>query len=73
MIDVNKILFEICGDENVYDDSYDLMENDLLDSLTVIDFFTALEDEGIEIQITRIDRSKLRTPGLIKELVEEYI
>ncbi|MBQ4561553.1 MAG: hypothetical protein IJA55_04420 [Clostridia bacterium] len=72
MIDVNNILFEICGDEGVYDDSYDLIENDILDSLTVIDFFTVLEDEGIEIQITRIDRTRLRTPGSIKELVEEY-
>ena len=73
MIDVKQILFEICGDEHVFEDDYDLIDNDILDSLTVIDFFTALEDEGIEIQITRIDRSRLRTPKMIAELVEEYI
>ena len=73
MINIKEILYEICEDEAVYDDDYDLIENDVLDSLTMIDLFSALEDEGIEIQITRIDRSRLRTPASIQALVDEYV
>ena len=73
MIDVKEILYEILDDEAVYEDDFDLIENDQLDSLTVIDLFAALEDEGVEIQITRIDRNRLRTPKSIQELVDEYI
>ncbi len=72
MIDVKEILFEICGDESVFDDDYDLIENDILDSLAIIDLFSYLEDEGIEIQLTQIDRSRLRTSGSIRELINEY-
>ena len=69
MIDVKKILYEICEDENVYNPDFDLIESGLLDSF---ELFARLEDEGIEIQPTRIDREKLRTPKGIEELVEKY-
>lgn len=72
MTDVKEILFEICGDKAVFDDDFDLIENDILDSLAVIDLFSALEDKGIEIQMTQIDRSRLRTPASIQALVDEY-
>lgn len=71
MIDVKKILYEICEDENVYNSDFDLIESGLLDSLAMIELFTKLEDEGVEIQPTRIDRKKLRTPRGIEELVNE--
>ncbi len=71
MIDVKKILYEICEDKNVYNPDFDLIENGLLDSLAMIELFSKLEDEGIEIQPTRIDRKKLRTPRGIEELVKE--
>ena len=73
MIDIEKILYEICEDENVYNPEFDLIENGLLDSLAMIELFTILEDYGIEIQPTRIDRNRLRTTKSIKELVEEYL
>lgn len=73
MIDVKEILFEICGDKSVYDENFDLIANDILDSLAIIDLFSALEDEGIEIQLTQIDRSRLRTSGSIQELVNEHL
>ena len=72
MIYVKKILYEICEDENVYNPDFDLIESGLLDSFAMIELFARLEDEGIEIQPTRIDREKLRTPRGIEELVEKY-
>ena len=72
MIDVKKILYEICEDENVCNPDFDLIESGLLDSFAMIELFARLEDEGIEIQPTRIDREKLRTPRGIEELVEKY-
>ena len=72
MIDVKKILYEICEDENVYNSDFDLIESGLLDSFAMIELFARLEDEGIEIQPTRIDREKLRTPRGIEELVDIY-
>lgn len=73
MIDVKKILYEICEDENVYNPDFDLIESGLLDSFAMIELFAKFEDEGIEIQPTRIDREKLRTPRGIEELVNEKI
>lgn len=72
MIDVKKILYEICEDENVYNPDFDLIESGLLDSFAMIELFAKLEDEGVEIQPTRIDREKLRTPRGIEELVKEF-
>ena len=71
--DIGKILFEICEDESVYKEDIDLIESGLLDSYAFIELFTTLEDYGIEIQPTRIDRSKLRTIKGIEELIENTI
>ncbi len=72
MTDVKKILFEVCEDERVFDSNFDLIESGVLDSLAFIELFSRLEDYGIEIYPTRVDRKLLRTPGLIEKLVEEY-
>ena len=72
MIDITKILYEICEDENVYDLDFDLIESGLLDSLAFIELFSVLEDNGIYLQPTRIDRNLLRTPRSIQKLVDEY-
>mgnify|MGYP004650707189 CR=1 FL=1 len=72
MIDVSKILFDICEDENVYNPDFDLIDSGLLDSLAFIELFSALEDQGVVIQPTRIDRELLRTPGSIQKLVDSY-
>jgi len=72
MIDVPKLLFEICEDENVFNPDFDLIENDVLDSFAFIELFVRLEDFGIEIQPTRIDRNLLRTPKSIEELIKSY-
>ena len=71
MIDVKKLLYEICEDKRVYDENTDLIESGLLDSYAFIELFSRLEDEGIILHPTRIDRTKLRTGQGIEELIRE--
>lgn len=73
MIDVPKLLYEICEDESVYKKDIDLIESGLLDSLAFIELFSRLEDLGIEIQPTRIDRSCLRTVKGIEQLINDSL
>ena len=72
MIDVKKLLYEICEDKRVYENHIDLVESGLLDSYAFIELFSRLEDEGIIIQPTRIDRNQLRTVKGIEKLIKEY-
>lgn len=72
MIDVSKILFEICGDEDVCNPDFDLIESGLLDSLTFIELLSSLEDYGIVLYPTRIDRELFRTPKSIQKLVNDH-
>jgi len=72
MIDVKELLFEICEDEHVYNSDFDLIESGLLDSYAFIELFSKLEDCGIIIQPTRIDRKLLRTPKSIEKLILEH-
>ena len=72
MINVCDILYSICEDEHVYDKNFDLIESGLLDSYAFIELFTILEDYGIEIQPTRINRDKLRNIEGINQLINEY-
>lgn len=73
MINIPDLLYEICEDENVYNPDFDLIESGVLDSFAFIQFFSKLEDNGIVIHPTRIDRSLLRTPRTIEQLVKEHI
>lgn len=70
MTDISRLLFELTEDDRVFDPDYDLIESGALDSLAFIELFSRLEDEGIELQPTRIDRSELRTPASIARLIE---
>ena len=72
MIDVKKLLYEICEDEMVFQEDIDLLDSGLLDSYAFIELFSKLEDYGINIQPTRIDRNKLRTVKGIEELISTY-
>ena len=71
MIDVAALLYEICDDDAVFSDDIDLIDSGLLDSFAFIQLFSRLEDEGIELQPTRIDREKLRTVEGIRQLIAE--
>ncbi len=70
--DICKLLYDICEDEALLDPDCELIESGLLDSYAVIELFTRIGDEGIELQPTRIDRTRLKTPRSIAELVREY-
>ena len=72
-IDIPKILYEICEDDGVFEDGIDLIDSGLLDSYAFIELFSILEDYGINIQPTRIDRTQLRTIKGIENLVDEYL
>lgn len=72
MIDICNLLYEICEDKNVYNKDFDLIESGLLDSYAFIELFSKLEDLGITIQPTRIDRNDLRTPKSIENLITRY-
>ena len=71
-INIPKILYEICENNRVYEEGIDLIESGLLDSYAFIELFSILEDYGIEIQPTRIDRDKLRNIEGINQLINEY-
>lgn len=72
-IDLKKLLYEICEDESVYDDDIDLIDSGLLDSYAFIELFSRLEDLGVNIQPTRIDRNLLRTIKGIEKLIEDNL
>ena len=69
MIDVKKLLYKLCEDERVFDPEIDLIESGLMDSFALIELFSTLEDEGIELQPTRIDRKLLRSVKGIETLI----
>ena len=73
MINICNLLYEICEDKNVYNKDFDLINSGLLDSYAFIELFSKLEDLGITIQPTRIDRELLRTPKSIENLIKEYL
>ena len=72
-IDIPNLLYEICEDDGVFEKDVDLIESGLLDSYAFIELFSKLEDFGIVIQPTRIDRSQLRTIKGIEKLVNDYL
>ena len=73
MTDVKKILYEICEDEKVFEEGTDLFETGILDSYATIELLCRLEEEGVEIQITQIDRNLLRTVKGIETLVAKAV
>lgn len=68
---MNKFICEICGLDEPLKDDEELIESEILDSLAIIELISALEDEGIVIHLTRIDRNRLRTVASINKLIEE--
>lgn len=72
MIDVCALLYDVCEDDRVYDKDFDLLANDVLDSFAMIELFTALEDAGILISPTRVERAMLQTPRSIEALIARH-
>lgn len=68
---IRNLLVRVCGTEQALDESIDLLESGILDSLAFIDLLTELDFEGISIQPTQVDRNRFRNVNTIIELVEE--
>lgn len=69
-IDVRGLLFSLCEDEAVWEEDVDLLDSGLLDSLMLIELLDALEDRGVVLSLTKIDRTQLRTVKGIEGLIE---
>ena len=65
---VKKLLVEACSSRRVLEPGIDLLESGLLDSLGLITLLDGLEDMGIEIQPTHVDRSCFRSVEGILQL-----
>ena len=71
-MDIKKILAEVCESDRVYEPDIDLVEEGILDSMGVISLFAELEDAGIEIPLTRVDKTLLHTVAGIEKMIEQY-
>ena len=69
---IRNLLVRVCGTEEALDESIDLIDNGILDSLAFIELLAELDFEGISIQPTQIDRNRFRNVNSIIELVKEY-
>ena len=69
---IRDLLVRVCGTEEALDESIDLIDSGILDSLAFIELLTELDFEGISIQPTQVDRNRFRNVNSIIELVKEY-
>lgn len=72
MIDIPALLYELCEDKKVLQPDCELLESGLLDSLAMMQLFMRLEDCGVELQPTQINRADLKTPRRIALLVQKH-
>ena len=70
-MNVKQLLYQLCEDERVFEPDIDLVETGLLDSFAMIELFAALEEQGIELQPTRIDSRALHTVAGIEALIRD--
>ena len=70
---VKSLLMEACGSEQALEDGVDLLESELLDSLGFISLLDGLEDIGISIQPTQVDRNEFRTLDGILNRCRKYL
>ena len=69
---IRNLLVRVCGTEDALDESIDLIDSGILDSLAFIELLTELDFEGISIQPTQVARNCFRNVNSIIELVKEY-
>ena len=65
---VKNLLVEACGSEQALEDGVDLLE-----SVGFISLLDGLEDIGISIQPTQVDRNEFRTLDGILNLCRKYL
>ncbi len=66
--DIIGILTEVCAQGGSILPETELLDSGRLDSLAFIELLNALEDRGIDIQPTRVQRECFRTPVSITVL-----
>lgn len=69
---IKQILLKVCNTKDVLKPEIDLLDSGILDSLAFINLLMELEDIGIEIQPTQVDKNCFRTVDGIMKLVENY-
>ena len=69
MIDVKKIVYELSQDKRIFESDVDLIEEGIMDSFFLIELINRLEDEGITVHVTQIDRNLLRSVEGIEKIV----
>lgn len=69
--ELRRILCDVCGTADALKDGVDLLDSGLLDSLAFISLLEELEDRGVEIQPTQVDRNRFRTMEGILSLIRE--
>ena len=71
MIDVKRILEEISHKK--INKETDLVDDGILDSLGMIIFLSKLENEGIEISFTRVNKDVLRHIDTLQKHIDEVV
>lgn len=71
-MDIKEFICAVCDLDEPPQKDCDLIESGILDSFAIIELLTALEDEGITIHLTQIDRNRLRTINSIEKLIDEH-
>ena len=69
---MRRLLADACGSEAALREGTDLLETGLLDSLALITLLDGLEDMGVEIQPTQVEREAFRTAAGIFELGKTF-
>ena len=69
---VRDLLVTACGSSEALVDGVDLIESGLLDSLALITLLDGLEDLGIFISPTQVDRNAFRTLDGILALCQSF-
>ena len=70
--EVRRLLAQACGNAAALREGVDLLETGLLDSLAFITLLDGLEDMGVEIQPTQVEREAFRTAGSIVKLCKPF-
>lgn len=68
--DLLELLQDACGVDVPLLPETELLDSGLLDSLALIRLLDALEDHGLLLEPTRVERESLRTPRRIAELLD---
>ena len=69
MINVKSFIEESTGTK--IKESDDLIESGILDSLAIINLLSYLEDVGLDVSITRIDKKIFRNINSLQKYVDE--